>query len=95
MTHIKNVQKVSTISFEDVGFQTSIEVAKEMREEIVSFFKENPDGKIELDFGGFSRLSAEFAKELLKGEDIKNNLGRIITRQIHVFDQTRISEALQ
>lgn len=95
MAHINNVQKVATISFENVDFETSIEVAKEMREEIISFLKENPDRKIELDFGGYARLSLKFAKELCKGKDFKNNLERISTKEMHLFDGTIIAQALE
>lgn len=95
MVHIQDIQTVPTILFSHVDHDTSIEVAKSMRDEIVTFFKEHPKGKLELDFGGYARLSEKFARELFQGEDMKNNFKRIATRHIHVFDQIVISEILQ
>jgi hypothetical protein len=91
----KFIEDGGFVSFEKIGFDTSSKVAAKMRDEIVAFLENNPKQKIELRFGGYARLSSEFAKELFKGKVLEKFLDRIITRQIHVFDQEKISTAIQ
>lgn len=95
MDHIKNVEKFGIVSFKEVGFKTSIEVAKEMKNQISSFFKENPNGFLEFDFGGYARLSKEFAEELFKDETIKKFQGQIRAKGMHIFDITHMNEAFE
>lgn len=64
-----------------------------MQKEIIVFFKKNPTGELELQFGGYARLSTEFANALFEGKKLEEHLGKIATFQIHVFDQQKLGEA--
>lgn len=95
MSYINSIEKTATISFKKINFETSIEVAQTMRDEIVTFFKENPKGKLEFDFGGYARLSSEFANELFKDGALDDFMSKIVTRHIHLFDELKLSEAME
>ncbi len=97
MGHVKNIEKTAVVSFEKVGFKTPVKVAAEMRRDVLAFFKKNPRGKIEFHFGGYARLSAKFAKELLKNDadgTLAKYLNQIVVRKMHIFDQQLVQEAL-
>jgi hypothetical protein len=91
----KFVKDDGVVSFEKIGFETSPRVAAKMRDEIIVFLENKPKQKIEFRFGGYARLSSEFAKELFRGKALEKFLGRIILRQIHVFDQAKMTAAIQ
>ena len=49
-----------------MGDGSTLNVASDIYDELMYFFKENPREVIELDFGNIERLSWQFAKELFK-----------------------------
>lgn len=75
--------------------------AVEIRREIKSFFKNNPEGKLQLHFGGYTRLgkktSDEIFKKLVKdkGFDWNRYGNSITTYAIHIFDQQTIGQSIQ
>ena len=95
MSHLINVKKSATISFVKVDFETPIKVAKEMQNEIIAFFKENPDGEIRFEFGGFARLSSDFANALFEGGLLNEYKGKMTTFGMHIFDGIKLNEAME
>lgn len=89
------ISKKGVVSFNDISFDTPVKIANNMRKEVIDFFEKNPKGALEFQFGGFARLSPKFAKELFKGNNLKEYYNKITTRQIHVFDQLIIEEAIK
>jgi len=83
-----------TISFNEIHFETPTSVATKMRKEIIKFFEENPNEKIELHFGEYARLSSKFTEELFKDGLLNKYQNQMITREMHVFDGVKIKEAL-
>ena len=94
MRYLKNVKKIATISFNEIGFNTSIKVAEEMQKEIIAFFKENPEGEVKFEFGGFARLSKPFADALFGGNALDEYMGKITTWEMHIFDGQMIHEVI-
>lgn len=72
-----------------------VTVATKMRKEIIRFLKKDPNYRVTLEFGGYTRLTQEFANELFKKGEIEKYLDRMSYTQCHVFDQIIVSEALQ
>lgn len=94
MSYINNDQNFGNISFNNIGFNTSVEVAKEMKNDIISFFTEHPDGLIDLDFAANARLSPEFARELFGDKTLKRYITQIRTKQMHDSDRETMMKAL-
>ena len=94
MSYLKNEKKIATISFSEIGFDTSIEVAKEIQKEIKEFFTENPDGEVKLEFGGYARLSKPFADALFGKRALVEHMDKISTWQMHIFDGQIIQEVM-
>lgn len=95
MAYIKKIKKTATVSFSKINSETPTSVARKMQKEIIAFFKKNPKGKLDFQFGGYVRLSSKFAKALFKDNLLEDYLDKIVTRQIHVFDQQTINRALE
>lgn len=94
MNYITSTKNVGTMSFEKINFGTPVNVAEKMHEEIIAFFKKNPNSDLKLQFGGYARLSSEFANALFNGNKLEDHLSKITTWQIHIFDQQKLEEAL-
>jgi hypothetical protein len=95
MNYIKEISPTATISFEKIDFSTPPKKAAEMREEIITFFKKRPTGKLEFRFGGYARWSQEFANELFKNGALEKYMTKITVFGMHVFDQSMMQEALE
>jgi hypothetical protein len=90
MGNIK-VKKSIEISFDKVDTDSSKDIATEMRQKILDFFKKNPGGIVNLRFGGYARMSNEFAKELFDNQDMADRLDQIVVFGMHVFDQAKFN----
>ncbi len=85
------LQTEGVVSFDKVDHNTSADVAVNMRSEIVKFLESNPKKKVTLDFGGYTRMSKDFAEALFDKNVMHKYLERIGYRQMHVFDRELIA----
>ena len=95
MSYLTEEKKVATISLKKIDFDTPPEEARGINREILDFFEKNPDGEVKLEFGGYARLSQNFADALFEDNRLKKHLAKISTWGIHVFDEQILSSALQ
>jgi hypothetical protein len=93
MGYLKSTKKTTTISFNDIDFGTPTKEAKKMQRGILAFFKENPDGEVKFEFGGYARLSQPFADALFEGGRLNKHMGKITTWGMHIFDGSIVHEA--
>jgi hypothetical protein len=93
MGYLKSTKKTTSISFNDIDFGTPTKEAEKMQREILAFFKENPDGEVKFNFGGYARLSRPFADALFEGGRLNKHMDNITMWGIHLFDEIILGEA--
>jgi hypothetical protein len=97
MDYIKEIENRSVISFGEINCETPPEVAAEIRQEMVGFLRRNSRSKkkLELEFGGKSRMSSDFADELFKDNRFKKYPNQVVVRQMHLFDRAMVPDDLK
>lgn len=96
MNYIKRIENnLVAIIFSSVNLKKPETVAQKMRDEIIAFFNNNPNEKLELRFDGRARLCPEFTRELFKENYLGVYFKNISVHEAHALDHELIGNELR
>lgn len=89
----ENSQSYYEMTFDRVGRKSSKKLAKKMRREMVAFLKKHKKADLNLEFGGYERLSTKFIKVFFRKRGIGKRFKRVIIWHMDLLDSFKMRAA--